>query len=267
MAGEHAQLGQLGEQGAAGDGADAGNALQPGGTGAQARLGLDGGGELRVEVGQVLREPGQVGVEAGPERWRGLVAPLLLRHADGEELAAPGDQGVQVVGGGIWARTQRRLDLGGEAREHPGVEAVGLGQDVEAAGEVAHRPRIDHHRRQPGRDERGVHGPLVAAAGLQARSWRAAAPAHGGLRWRGPWACWGRARRPASGAPRCPSDRGATSRPRYGDGGIWVPSHAAPTSRPALQDAGSLRRPWQRYGLWASATGRDDHATERSLGT
>ena len=135
--------------------------------GAQRRMGLHRVVEPRVEVGQVLGQPGQVGVEVGPERWRGLVAPLLLGHADGEELAPPGNQGVQVLGGRIRARTQRRLDLGGEAGQHPGVEPVGLGQDVAAAGEVAHLPRIDHHRRQPGRDERGVHGPLVAAAGLQ----------------------------------------------------------------------------------------------------
>ncbi len=54
-----------------------------------------------------------------------------------------------------------------ESRQHPGVEAVGFGQDVAAAGEVAHLPRIDHHRRQPGRDERGVDRPLVAATGFQ----------------------------------------------------------------------------------------------------
>ena len=56
--------------------------------------------------------------------------------------------------------------------------------------------------------------------------------------------------------------------PRYGGWDISVPSsEAAPASRPALQDAGSPWRPWQRCGLWTSAKGRDDHATERSLGT
>ena len=167
MAGECAQFGQLGEQGAAGDGADAGDALQPGGAGAQGRMGLHRVVEPRIEVGQVLRQPGQMGVDVGPERWRGLVPPLLLRHADGEELAPPGNQGVQVLGGRIRARAQRRLDLGSEAGQHPGVEAVGLGQDVAAAGEVAHLPRIDHHRRQPGAGQGRIDRPLVAAAGLQ----------------------------------------------------------------------------------------------------
>ena len=91
MAVEGAQFGQLGEQGAAGDGPDAGDALQPGGAGAQARMGLDGGGELRVEVGQVLGQPGQVGVEVGAEgRW-GLVPSLLLGHPHAQQLPAPGD--------------------------------------------------------------------------------------------------------------------------------------------------------------------------------
>ena len=165
---ERAQFGQLGEQGVAGDRADAGDALQPGGAGAQGRGGLHGGGELRVEVGQLVGQPGQMGVEVGARGGQpGLMAALLLRGAHALELPAPGEQGVEVLGGGVGARAQRRLDLGREARQHPGVEAVGLGQDVAAAGEVAHLPRIDQRHRQPRGDQRGIHGALVAAAGLQ----------------------------------------------------------------------------------------------------
>ena len=72
-----------------------------------------------------------------------------------------------MLGGGIWARAHRGLDLGGEAREPPGVAAVGLGQDVAAAGEVAHLPRIDLRRGQPGGDQGGIDRLLVAAAGFQ----------------------------------------------------------------------------------------------------
>ena len=133
----------------------------------RAGVGLHRAVEVRVEGGQAPRQPGQVGIEVSPEGRRGLVAPLLLRHADGEELAAAGDQGVQVLGGGIWARAHRRLDLGGEAGQHPGIQAVGLGQDVAAAGEVAHRPRIDHRHRQPGAGQGRIDRLLVAAAGLQ----------------------------------------------------------------------------------------------------
>lgn len=62
----------------------------------------------------------------------------LLGHAHGEELAVPGDQGVEVLSGGVQARTHRGLDLGRQAGQPPSVEAVGLSQDVAAAGEVAH---------------------------------------------------------------------------------------------------------------------------------
>ncbi len=141
-------------------------------------------------------QPGEMGGEVGPERWRGLVPPLLLRHAHGQELAAPGDQGVQVLGGRIRARAQRRLDLGGEARQHPGIQAVGLGQDVAAAGEVAHLPRIDHHRRQPRGRQGGIHGPFVAAAGFQHEA--------GGLQGLGPADQAAVARRGVADAPRVP---------------------------------------------------------------
>ena len=94
-------------------------------------------------------------------------APLLLGHAHGQELAPASDQGVQVAGGHIWARAHRGLDLGREAGQHPGVEPIGLGQNVAAAGEVAHLPRIDHHRRQPRGDQRRVDRLLVAATGFQ----------------------------------------------------------------------------------------------------
>ena len=93
--------------------------------------------------------------------------PLLLGDPGRQELAPAGDQGVQFLTGGRGARAERRLDLGREARQHLRVHVVRLGQDIAAAGEVAHLARIAHDHRQPGRVQGRVHGPLVAARGFQ----------------------------------------------------------------------------------------------------
>ena len=116
---------------------------------------------------QALGEPGQVSVDVGPDHGRGQRAPLLLGDPSRQELAPAGDQGVQFLTGGRGARAERRLDLGREARQHLRVHVVRLGQDVAAAGEVAHLARIAHDHRQPGGMQRRIHGALVAAGGFQ----------------------------------------------------------------------------------------------------
>ena len=76
---ERAELGQFRQQGVAGDRPDAGDALQPGGPRAQPRLGLDGGGELRVEVGQAVGQPGEVGIDVGRGGPAGLGGAVAAR--------------------------------------------------------------------------------------------------------------------------------------------------------------------------------------------
>ena len=91
-----------------------------------------------------------MGVDVGPDDGRRQGTPLLLGDPGRQELAPAGDQGVQLLTGGRGARPQRRVDLGREARQHLRVHVVRLGQDIAAAGEVAHLARIAHDHRQPG---------------------------------------------------------------------------------------------------------------------
>ena len=80
-----------------------------------------------------------------PAAAKGLPPPLHLRG-----LGAP------------WGPHLRR-----EARQHAGIQPIGLGQDAVGAGEVADLARIDADDRQAGRGQGGQHGPLVAAASFQ----------------------------------------------------------------------------------------------------
>ena len=61
---------------------------------------------------------------------------------------------------------QTRLDLLAEAGQDQGVDAVGLGQNSQRFGEVAHLPRIDHGHAVAGFDQRRDQAPFVSARGF-----------------------------------------------------------------------------------------------------
>ena len=259
-----AEFGHLGQQGGGGDRADAGDALEPGGAGLQGGCRLHGAGDLGVEPRQAARQEGQMDIDVGPDVRGGLAAPVLLGPPRAQELPTPGDQRAQVPRGRLGARAHGRLDGGGEAREHLGIQRVGLGQDAVGAGEVAHLAWVDHRDRQARRLQRRHHRLLIAAAGLQHEAptpLRAHPPAQGGVA--------GRSVRHPPGSPGrvdghiqvIPGDIDAEIQVRSG-------SHSVPSTRadlaPCLADSGSRLRPRQLFGLWASATGRDDPALPRS---
>ena len=182
----------------------------PGGAGAQGRGGLHGGGELRAK---------SASWSVNQARWAsrlarcggqpGLMAALLLRGAHALELPAPGEQGVDGPG---WRRRGAGAAAAGpRPRSAPAPRRRG-GRSWPRWLRLRAKSRtcrgLTSCHRQPRGDQRGIHGPLVAAAGLSARAGWAAAPAPGARARPGRWACWGPARRPGSGAPRHPDDRG-----------------------------------------------------------
>jgi hypothetical protein len=93
------------------------------------------------------------------------VQPLLLGPGDdlADQLVAVGEQLGKVPAlradrcGRPWP------DLPTVAGDHPGVEAVGLGQDAEALGIGPHALGVDHRDRQAGLEKRRDQRALVAA--------------------------------------------------------------------------------------------------------
>ena len=54
-----------------------------------------------VNVVELLLEPGDVGLNAGPDGADGAPKPVLLRHQDGYHLVPAGNQGVEDLGLGV----------------------------------------------------------------------------------------------------------------------------------------------------------------------
>jgi hypothetical protein len=99
---ELAQFGQQAQEGAGQGGPDAGHALQrlvlhpPDGTG------LDRCLEHGIGIDHLALEPADMGVETAPDdpaAGPGLALPLGMEHL--EQLPAPGEQGLELLGGRI----------------------------------------------------------------------------------------------------------------------------------------------------------------------
>lgn len=126
-------------------------------------------------LGEVIDEGADVGLDlrvAGP----GQALAFALAHVD--QLApahGQGGQGGQARLHRIRCRARRRPQTLGHERQHPGVDAVGLGKQAEAAGEGAGLTRIDPGGENAGggkpRDERAFQpaGSLEDDAGRRLR--------------------------------------------------------------------------------------------------
>jgi hypothetical protein len=89
-----------------------------------------------------------------------------LLHAGEVELAAADDQGPQF---GLIGRALFGQPRGGElseAEQHAGVDAVGLGEDAQALGEVTHASGVDQRDGQAGLEQRVHERAFEPARGL-----------------------------------------------------------------------------------------------------
>jgi hypothetical protein len=106
--GEGAQLGQLAEERATDDRADARHAAQQILLGAPDRAGMNGLLEVAVHVGQLALEPADVLRDVAPHRGGGEAQPVLLRDEHLEQLPPPRQERIERRHGGI---RQRALGL------------------------------------------------------------------------------------------------------------------------------------------------------------
>ena len=128
------ELGQLGDQGAGGDLANARHRGQQilgrAPSGGAAHLVFD----LLVELGERRLQGGERALEAAQDLGATRLAPAVALHADHlDDLAAPGDQLGQDLGLLVEHRPRFGPHLLGEARDQVGVKPVGLGQTADRA--------------------------------------------------------------------------------------------------------------------------------------
>ena len=251
------ELGQVGQQGQAQDGAYPGHRAQellpllPMGRLAHPP------GDLPVQVRQLGVQDGDHPLDAGQDDGAGHVAALEFRGAHLDHLTTAGGQGRQVavsLGGGRLGGDFCHLAVAGN---DAGVQAVGLGQDALGAGEVPHGPGIHHGHGQAGFPQEGGCQGFVAAGGFQGDEGRVQgqqAEDQGSHRLAG-----------VGDPPRLPRRMGRDVQPVFGHvNADETPLWGCHTSslRPCLVDAGSLRAPATvrapRNGGWG------DHAEARS---
>ena len=91
--------------------------------------------------------------------------PLGGQHLD--QLAAPGEQGVERLDRLVGQRPGLRSYPLGKEREDPGVDGVSLGELAGRLGKGSYLAGIDDHQREPHRGQRGHEGRFVATGGFE----------------------------------------------------------------------------------------------------
>ena len=89
-----------------------------------------------VQVVQLLLEPNDVGLDAGPDGHSGTGEAVPLRYQHGHHLLSAGHQRVEGLGLGVPEGTQGRTDGLGEVSQDRRIQGIGLGQPPSGLGKV-----------------------------------------------------------------------------------------------------------------------------------
>ena len=187
---------QLRHERAAEDGADARHALQ------QVGLCLPHGalpnarGEVGLQDGHLLGQPGDMGLNPGPEGRCGLAQAVAFGGEHLDHLPTPGQQDGQFRGGRIGLGPDRGLHPGGKQRQHLRIQGIRLRQLAQGLGKIPHLPRIHDNHRQACFHQGPHHGQFITARGFDddprggqrpySESWWSSPAGH----WRYPILLW-----------------------------------------------------------------------------
>lgn len=153
------ELRQVGEQGAAHDGADAGHGAEQVLFDTPDRALLDGVIEIAIDGRDASLERADVLRDVPTDRRARVLQSIPLGGHHVKELSPPRHQGRKVLAPGIWERPRRGLHPLGKERDEVGIETGRLGELPSGSREVADLARIRHDhrecRRGQGDDERG----------------------------------------------------------------------------------------------------------------
>jgi hypothetical protein len=96
-----------------------------------------------------------------------LLPTIGLHRAKVQELSPTHDQIDELLLLLRQFAEPSRIDVLSELGQHPRVEAIGLGENPQAFGEVTHLPRVDYRDAIPGFNQFRNDDPFVAAGGFQ----------------------------------------------------------------------------------------------------
>ena len=153
---EQTQLRQLSQPCAAHHRPNARHALQQLFPCAPHRTLLDQVIQVRIEPGQFLMQPAQVGRNPLPDSIRGAIQAMLFGSLHRQHLAAPRQQGRQLLCLGSGEHAQGRLNDLRKAGQHLRIERIRLGPRPRRLGKVPDLARI-HHDHGPGRVHQCPH--------------------------------------------------------------------------------------------------------------
>ena len=124
--------------------------------------------QVLVDAVQLAPEGSQKPLDAlfGPRLTR-VMGPVLFGHDHLHDLASPGDQKQQGLGCVVAQGPELGLGSNHKARDHLGIDRIGLGPLSQGVGIGADLRRIDHQNRQSRRGEPGRRQLLVPTSRLQ----------------------------------------------------------------------------------------------------
>jgi hypothetical protein len=167
LVGDGPQLGQLGQERARQDWADAGDALEKRLVLLEDAALLDGFIEIAVGAGELFLEPLRMRPDAFSERRGSHLEAVVFGGEHREQLAPPGEDVLQSGGLLVGERARRGTDGLGETGEDEGVYSVGLGEAADGLGEVPRLARVDDSHGDPGGGDGGGGQTLVSSGGLK----------------------------------------------------------------------------------------------------
>jgi hypothetical protein len=162
-----AELGQVGEQGPADDGANPGDGPEEILLGAPNRTRLNRVGEVAIDVDDAAFEPADVLRQAPTDRRGRVFEAIALGRQHVQELSAAGHERVELLPRRIRERPRRGMHPLGKEGQEVRIEGVGFGELAGRFREITHLARIGDDERQPTSGQRGHQRRLVPARGLQ----------------------------------------------------------------------------------------------------
>ncbi len=96
----------------------------------------EGLAQALVQVVQLLLEPGDVGLDAGPDGHGSTGEAVPLRYQHGHHLVSAGHQRAEDLGLGVPEGTPGRTDGLGEVSQDRRIQGIGFGQPPSGLGKV-----------------------------------------------------------------------------------------------------------------------------------
>jgi hypothetical protein len=125
------------------------------------------GVQVVIQGRHALIEPGNMGLDVGPQATRRVFKAILFGGPHRNELPPPRQEGAQLFSLHVRKRTRRRSHSLCKVGHGPGIEDIGFGQLPSRLRKVPYLAGINHYEGHGGRRQCRDHGPVVATRGFE----------------------------------------------------------------------------------------------------